>query len=79
MANFNKIGRTVARNTAKLRKNAKLSLSDMERATGVSRRTLARIETAHSDRSPYIPSLKTVVKLAETAGVSVDTYVSTAV
>lgn len=78
MATLNKIGKTLARNTAILRKDVALNLSQMERMTGVSRRTLARIEKARKERRPYSPMLKTVVKLAETAGVPVDTYIKTA-
>jgi|HigsolmetaAR202D_1030399.scaffolds.fasta_scaffold12858_5 Predicted transcriptional regulators len=77
MATLNQIGRTLARNTAILRKDAALNLSDMERMTGVSRRTLGRIEKARKERRPYSPMLKTVLKLAETAGVSVDDYIKT--
>lgn len=77
MATLNQIGRTLARNTAILRKDVEMNLSEMERLTGVSRRTLSRIEKARAERRPYNPMLKTVVKLAETAGLTVDEYIKT--
>lgn len=75
MATLNQIGRTLARNTAVLRKDVDMNLSDMARLTGVSRRTLGRIEKARAERRPYRPMLSTVVKLADTCGLTVDEYI----
>ncbi|MCU1492219.1 MAG: hypothetical protein JWM85_3624 [Acidimicrobiaceae bacterium] len=74
MATLNQIGKTITRNTTLLRRDVCMNLSDMERLTGVSRRTLGRIEKARAERRTYSPMLKTVLKLAETAGVTVDDY-----
>jgi transcriptional regulator with XRE-family HTH domain len=77
MATLNSIGRTLTRNTRLLLRKSDFNMSELERITGVSRRTLSRIEAARKARRPYNPMLKTVVKLATAAGVSVDTYLST--
>lgn len=77
MASLNQIGRTLARNTVMLRKDVEMNFSEMARLTGVSRRTLGRIEKAKAERRSYSPMLKTVVKLAETAGTTVDDYIKT--
>jgi transcriptional regulator with XRE-family HTH domain len=74
MISLNRIGKTIARNTTILRRDANLNVSQMARLTGVSRRTLGRIERARAERRPYHPMFATVVKLADTAGVPIDTY-----
>ncbi len=77
MATLNQMGRNLTRNTFRLRKNSELNLAEMARATGVSRRTLGRIEQARSERRTYNPMLKTVVSLAQAAGITVDEYIKT--
>jgi transcriptional regulator with XRE-family HTH domain len=79
MTTLNKMGRIVVRNTSSVRKDISVSLREMERLTGVSRSTLARIERAKVERRTYNPMFATVVKLAASAGVSVDEYTQTLV
>lgn len=75
MATLNSMGRTLVRNTSQMRRWGDFNMSELAQATGVSRRTLGRIEAARRERRSYNPMLKTVVKLAEAAGVSVDYYI----
>jgi transcriptional regulator with XRE-family HTH domain len=76
MATLNQLGRTLTRNTSMLRKDIDMSLTEMSYLTGVSRRTLGRIEQARAARRTYSPMLKTVVKLAAATGVTVDEYLN---
>lgn len=74
--NLTQIGRTLARNAAVLRAQSTLNLTQTQEATGVSRRTLARIEKARAQRRTYKPMLSTVVKLANASGVTVDEFLT---
>lgn len=69
-------------NTNRIRKFNSLSMQGMADVTGLSENTIRRIATARYTRfgrgeQGYIPSLKTVVKVAEASGVSIDTLLTT--
>jgi DNA-binding XRE family transcriptional regulator len=69
---LNTMGKTFARNTVQIRKDSSTNLTELAYITGVSRRTLGRIEAAKKARKTYNPMLKTAIKLAQAAGVTVD-------
>lgn len=77
--NLNTIGKTFARNTTVLVKEVDLTATDAAKLTGVSRRTLGRIATARRERRPYNPTLRTLAKLSQTFGVTLDDFVKTSV
>lgn len=73
---LNSMGKNLVRNTAVLRADSLLTVEQTAKVTGVSERTLNRIELAKKSRRSYNPMLHTVVKLAEASGVTVDDYIS---
>jgi transcriptional regulator with XRE-family HTH domain len=72
---LNQLGKNLARNTGMMAKEAGIDLKQLSDLSGVSLRTLYRIEKARKARKSYSPMFKTVAKLASLAGVSVDDYV----
>jgi transcriptional regulator with XRE-family HTH domain len=78
VASLHRFGRNFIRNTARIQKAAQLSTSELAKATGVSSRTLARMEKARKEGRSYSPMLKTVARLAQAAGVSIDQYLQPA-
>ena len=75
--NLATIGRNLIRNTTSLRTESDVTVGQLAQATGVSERTLNRIEAARRERRSYNPMLKTVVKLAAASGTTVDEYIKT--
>jgi DNA-binding XRE family transcriptional regulator len=74
--NLNVLGKNLTTNATVMRKEAEMNLSQLAHFTGVSRRTLSRIEAAKKARKTYNPMLKTAIKLAAVAGVTVDEFIS---
>jgi DNA-binding XRE family transcriptional regulator len=70
------MGKVITQNTNSVRKAVDVTQTELADASGVSRRTLQRIESARRARRTYRPMLKTVVKLAAVAGVSIDDYIN---
>lgn len=73
---LNAIGKNLARNAVQMRKDSATNLTELAYITGVSRRTLSRIEAAKKARRSYNPMLKTVVKLSAAAGITVDQFIN---
>lgn len=73
---LNQMGKVITQNTNSVRKAVDVTQLELAEASGVSRRTLQRIEAARKSRRTYRPMLKTVVKLAAVAGVSIDDYIN---
>lgn len=71
---LNRIGKNLAANSTTLRKKSDMSFAEMADATGVSRRTLQRIEAARKANRSYQPMLKTVARLAAATGASLDDF-----
>lgn len=71
---LNQIGKNLAANASRMRKDSATNFNELAHITGVSVRTLKRIEAAKKARRTYSPMLKTVVRLADAAGVTVDTF-----
>lgn len=76
MASLHRFGRNLIRNTARIQKASELTTSELALATGVSRRTLGRMEKARKEGRSYNPMLKTVAKLASAAGITIDQYLT---
>ena len=75
--NLNKLGLTLARNAALMRKESGLSLKQLSEFTTISVPTLRSIEAARVNRRAYRPMFHTVVKLAGVAGVTVEQLTQT--
>jgi transcriptional regulator with XRE-family HTH domain len=73
--NLTQAGKTLTQNAGRLNRAVELTKTDMAAMSGVSIRTLQRIESARKARRTYRPALSTVVKLADFAGVSVDDFI----
>jgi transcriptional regulator with XRE-family HTH domain len=73
--NLNQVGKTLTQNARNLNVAVELSQNEMAAMSGVSRRTLQRIEAARKARQTYRPALSTVIKLADFAGVTVDDFI----
>lgn len=69
------LGRTMTQNASSVQKAVAANRTELADFTGISVSTLARIEKARKARRTYNPAFKTVVKLAEFAGVSIDDFV----
>jgi transcriptional regulator with XRE-family HTH domain len=74
--NLNQMGKTLTQNTNSLKGAVEVGVTELATFTGVSKRTLQRIEAARRARRTYRPMLKTAVKLAAAAGVTVDDYIN---
>jgi len=75
ITNLTEAGRNLTKNASRLKGAIELSTAELSAFTGVSKRTLNRIEVARKARRTYRPSLATAVKLANFAGVSVDEFI----
>ncbi len=75
--NLTQAGRNLTQNTKTLKGAVELSLTELAGFSGVSKRTLERMEAARKARRTYRPALSTVVKLADLAGVTVDDFIKT--
>lgn len=73
--NLNQIGKTILANTAASRLSIEATAPTLALISGVSVRTLQRMESARKARRTYRPALSTVVKLAAAVGVTVDEYI----
>lgn len=73
--NLNQMGKTLTQNTNSVRKAVGINTTELAEFTGISKRTIQRIEAARRARRTYRPMLKTAVLLAHFAGVSVDDYI----
>lgn len=69
--NITKAGKIIARNVAQIRKESEITQAQMAEATGVSRRTIQRIEQANTYGVAYNPLLSTAVKIANAAQITV--------
>jgi transcriptional regulator with XRE-family HTH domain len=68
--NSKKLSLNVGRNTIEVRKANELSFPQLASVSGVSRRTLQRIEKARKDKAIYVPKESTITKLANLVGVT---------
>jgi transcriptional regulator with XRE-family HTH domain len=75
ISNLTEAGKNLTKNTARLQGAVALTTIELANFTGVSERTLRRIETARKARRTYHPAFSTVARLANFAGVTVDDYV----
>jgi len=75
MQSLSNLGKTLARNASRLRRQNDLTVTQTAQLTGVSPSTLRRIEKARDARRTYKPMLSTVVKLARVSGVTVDEFI----
>jgi transcriptional regulator with XRE-family HTH domain len=73
--NLKEAGRNIVRNTTGMKNTGRMSISEMAIFSGISERTLCRIETARKARQSYKPAFSTVAKLATAAGVTIDVFV----
>jgi DNA-binding XRE family transcriptional regulator len=72
---LNQLGKNLAANTVRMRKDSSTNIKELAHITGVSARTLQRIEVAKKARQSYSPMLKTAIRLADAAGVTVDEFI----
>ena len=75
MLELKNIGKKVSR----LRNGYGLSINALSRVSGVSSRTIGRLEGLKSTGTSYIPKMDTVHQIAETFGMTTGTFLNTKV
>lgn len=73
---FKKTARRTTTNLHTIVKDSQLSFSDFGHAVGISRKTVKRIQDAHRFKRPYNPTMRTLLKISQATGTTLDDIVN---